>query len=65
MAGKYGHAGVAGVETVTLIGTDRRDSYIITISKLFTFLYLSYLREVVNVSVDIRCLCARYGVLFY
>lgn len=40
MAGKCGHAGVAGGETGALIGADGRDSHIITISQLFTCLHL-------------------------
>lgn len=40
MAGKRGHAGAAGGETGALIGTDGRDSHLVTISQQFTCLHL-------------------------
>lgn len=64
MAGKCCHAGAAAGATETLIGADRINSPLITISQLFTWLHLWQLRKVEcvrNHSVSVARQTSREG----
>lgn len=62
MAGKCGHAGVAGGETGALIGAAGRDSRLMAISQLFTCLQLWW-GECVR-RVEITCFHVRLCIFF-